>query len=298
MSKGSAGTVRAEFTLWSLSICYQVAPPTRAPTLFLPQSSTAQAIKRPAYTALLAPNARIIGYVRAAAGAAADTEAAGPEAATTPDSRSAAALAAADKGSGGAAGSASWIQPGGQPAGAAVASAAVQEREQEGQEPEEQEWDREGEQAALGGVAMSASTRLRMRRTRLSTGPPTAATDTGTDSNSLSSPGDSSPPRPYQGSPGRGAGAGSSGAGGKGLAPRARKPQDQIWMVPAAMERIWEKLARAAGGKAAAGDMGGEHIAKWVMCGVCGGEATRSGWWSGIEWPWRQGLRGGGGSGG
>ncbi|KXZ52309.1 hypothetical protein GPECTOR_10g941 [Gonium pectorale] len=55
-----------------------------------------------------------------------------------------------------------------------------------------------------------------------------------------------------------------------GLQLQSRAPPEQVWLVPAAMAAIWQRLAAAAGAAAAAGDMEGEHLAKvaWAYAKV------------------------------
>lgn len=57
-------------------------------------------------------------------------------------------------------------------------------------------------------------------------------------------------------------GGGDSGGGDVGFLAPQRPVPELIWLVPRAMDRIWERLAVAAGVHAEQGRMGGEQLAK------------------------------------
>ncbi|KAG2501882.1 hypothetical protein HYH03_000380 [Edaphochlamys debaryana] len=154
-----------------------------------------QAIKRPSYTAKLAPGARIVGRVRAVP--APDGASGGADAA-----KALTAGAQGDEGS----------------------SLGV-----DGEGKVEERQGKEGQAAAGAGAGAGAGTGA------VSQGAPAPATR-----------GEA------------GAGAGKLTAVGK----RPKRVQDEIWMVPVAMAKIWERLAAAAGSKAAAGQLEGEQLAK------------------------------------
>ncbi|GFR42243.1 hypothetical protein Agub_g3137, partial [Astrephomene gubernaculifera] len=158
-----------------------------------------QAIKRPAYTARLAPGARIVGYVRAQSDS--DRAAATATIAIAADGSTGTAPAAALEGGGGSSGGADQAMVGGAEveASAAAATAAIT-----------------GDSPATGAAA-SATKRKRRKAQR----------DALADSEAAES-------AVLVGAEGGGGGGGKAVAAAGGR--KAQQQQDQIWMVPVAME--------------------------------------------------------------